>query len=199
MDATGTNSVTATPILEPEDKSTSVDGWITFHADPGHKLAIKPVQSTEGNDPGLLHQSMCSCGQFRSEPGVLEDVVDQARQHRAQARKEVADAEALLALRLDPDNDSGARDVRGYLVSLLITLWFQGDGFSSDHPFGNTGWQYDVYTAMVKAGVLAGSIDEDGNVECDFKLADVMICNAIRYMGGMSPARPRRMRQPEQE
>lgn len=67
----------------------------------------------------------------------------------------------LLDLPL-PGNDSGADTVRGYLVALLAELWREGEGFSGKRPFGNSGWQYDLYGPMVKAGIVPGTLDEDG-------------------------------------
>jgi hypothetical protein len=88
----------------------------------------------------------------------------------------------LLALPL-PENDSGADTVRGYLVALLDTLWREDEGFSGKRPFGNSGWQGDLYGPMVKAGVVPGTVDEDGYLD-EFdtlakKKADEMILAAI--------------------
>ena len=59
-----------------------------------------------------------------------------------------------------PQNDSGATTVRGYLKALLAELWREEEGFSGKRPFGNSGWQHDIYGPMAKAGLVAG--DEEG-------------------------------------
>lgn len=63
------------------------------------------------------------------------------------------------------ENDAGAEDIRDYLANLLLTLWSEREGFSGKRPFGNSGWEYDLYEALVQAGVVAGKLDEDGYLE----------------------------------
>lgn len=85
------------------------------------------------------------------------------------------------------DNDAEAGTVREYLVALLVTLWQEEEGFSGKRPFGNSSWQYDIYVPMITAGVVSGSLDEDGYVEeCDTKAADAMILTAIGLLGDTS-------------
>lgn len=94
-----------------------------------------------------------------------------------------AAVDQLLALELPP-NDSGATTVRGYLVELLAELWRTEDLFSGKRPFGNSGWQYDLYTPMVKAGLTPGHLDIDGYVEdMDTAEADALITAAIYSLG----------------
>jgi hypothetical protein len=90
----------------------------------------------------------------------------------------------LLDLPLPPDNDSGASTVRGYLVALLTELWREEEGFSGKRPFGNSGWQYDLYAPMVKAQLVAGAVDEDGCLDtCDDAAADRLLLAAIAALG----------------
>lgn len=70
----------------------------------------------------------------------------------------------LLDLEL-PENDSGEGTVGGYLLALLTELWREEEGFSGKRPFGNSGWQYDLYIPMIRAGAIDGiSLDEDGEI-----------------------------------
>lgn len=85
------------------------------------------------------------------------------------------------------DNDAQAATVGEYLGLLLSTLWLQAEGFSSKRPFGNSDWQWAVYTTMIKAGLASGSVYlEDGweeIVEFDQEArlaADEIILQAIR-------------------
>ena len=73
-----------------------------------------------------------------------------------------------------------------YFDDLLMTLWEQGEGFSGKRPFGNSGWENDVYIALLAAQATAGyiSFDEDGWVE-DFDIhnkshADSLVYKMIR-------------------
>jgi hypothetical protein len=94
----------------------------------------------------------------------------------------------LLDLPL-PENDSGASTVRGYLVALLATLWREEQGFSGKRPFGNSGWQYDLYVPMIEAGIVGGQIDEDGYVErADVVAADKFILAAIQSLAETAAA-----------
>ena len=37
-----------------------------------------------------------------------------------------------------------------YLERLLLTLWEEKDNFSSKRPFGNSGWEYDLYEILIE-------------------------------------------------
>lgn len=59
--------------------------------------------------------------------------------------------------------DAGGRmPIREYLRELLIKLWNEGEGFSGKRPFGNSGWEYDLYVALIAAGAVEGDLDEEG-------------------------------------
>ncbi len=55
--------------------------------------------------------------------------------------------------------------LRGFFCALAMEVWRQGEGFSGKRPFGNSGWQYDVYAALIKAGHIKGTLDEEGYVD----------------------------------
>lgn len=77
-------------------------------------------------------------------------------------------------------NDAKAKTIRDYLKALLATLWDKDEGFSGKRPFGNSGWKYDVYAALIKAGCVTGKLDCEGCVEtCDDAEADRLILAAI--------------------
>lgn len=88
----------------------------------------------------------------------------------------------LLDLPL-PDNDAGAATVRDYLITLLRTLWSGGEDFIK-RPFGNSGWQHDIYAPMVTAGLIDGKLDEDGWIDhVDSRAADGLMDEAIQALG----------------
>lgn len=75
--------------------------------------------------------------------------------------------------------------IRDYLVALLRVLWHEGDEFSGKRPFGNSGWQYDLYDSLVAAGLVAAERDEDGDyASVDEAAADKLIHAAITALGG---------------
>jgi hypothetical protein len=97
----------------------------------------------------------------------------------------------VLDLPIEPGNDADASTVREYLLELIATLWRQGDGFSSKRPFGESTWQYSIYTALLRAGLVTGQFDEDGYVrDVDYAAADDLICRAIRDVLGHRPLPP---------
>ncbi len=81
------------------------------------------------------------------------------------------DETVLQALDARFDSDAGDNlSVRDYLHKLLWDLWANGECFNSKRPFGNSGWESDLYTPLVAHGFVGGSIDEDGyanDVEVD--------------------------------
>lgn len=89
--------------------------------------------------------------------------------------------EEVLAIPMDPDtNDAGADSIKGYLKRLLDLLWEEGNDFSGKRPFGNSGWDYELITALVQAKAIAGTLDEDGFInECDINAGNKLIFLAI--------------------
>ena len=78
------------------------------------------------------------------------------------------------------ENDAGAKTIGEYLEKLLLTLWDEEDGFSGKRPFGNSGWKWEVYNALISAKVVKGKLDEDGDIEeVDFSMADDVVRNII--------------------
>ena len=81
------------------------------------------------------------------------------------------------------ENDSGQPTVRGYLLALLADVWRDGEGFDGKRPFGNSSRECDLYVPMVRAGLVAGSLDSDGYLErCDEKAANALIAAAIEAL-----------------
>lgn len=89
---------------------------------------------------------------------------------------------AVLDLPLE-ENDADATTVRDYLKALLYELWREEEGFSGKRPFGNSGWQNDLYKPLVKFGVVSGKFDSDGYLDgCDCEAADRIILDCIEAM-----------------
>lgn len=64
--------------------------------------------------------------------------------------------------------DLGKTTIRTYLWRLLETLWSEGEGFSGKRPFGNSGWEFDLYKGLVRAGAVKGAFEEEN----DYHLAE---------------------------
>ncbi len=90
------------------------------------------------------------------------------------------DDAVLQALDLMVDTGAGDMTIRDYLHTLLWNLWAEGEGFNSKRPFGNSGWEYALYTPLVAHGFVAGSVDEDGYTEdIDREAADDLVFQMI--------------------
>lgn len=73
--------------------------------------------------------------------------------------------------------------LREYFKKLLTTLWEEEEDFSGKWPFGNSGWKYDVYKALIKNELVPGKLNKDGYVEnIDTKKADDLIINLIKSL-----------------
>jgi hypothetical protein len=82
------------------------------------------------------------------------------------------------------ENDAEAATIGDYFRSLLKEIWTEGEGFSGKRPFGNSGWECDLYVALVKAGVVDGKLDSEGYLEkCDEAKANTVIMKAITSFG----------------
>ena len=89
----------------------------------------------------------------------------------------------ILELEMDGENDAGAESIRGYLKALLEELFMNGEGFSGKRPFGNSGWEYELYTPLLKAGLVGGKFDGDGYLESvDEEAAVKLIYKAIEAL-----------------
>lgn len=88
-------------------------------------------------------------------------------------------AHQVLDLPMDK-NDAGAATVRAYMKALLRKVLTETEGFSGKRPFGNSGWNRDMHKPLVKAGLVAGQIDEDGDLDGhDIKAADALLLQAV--------------------
>lgn len=83
-----------------------------------------------------------------------------------------------------PPNDAGAATVQDYLVSLLVGVWRDGEGFDGKRPFGNSSWEYDLYVALARAGMVEsateGSEGEFSHIDEDE--ATLLIADAIESL-----------------
>lgn len=75
----------------------------------------------------------------------------------------VTGKEVLKIIMSPEENDVGAHTVGEYLIRLSQTVWNEGESFSGKRPFGNSDWDYKVYIAMGKAGLLDIEFDEYGD------------------------------------
>lgn len=85
----------------------------------------------------------------------------------------------LLEIRFDSDAGDNL-SVREYLKALLVTLWKEGEGFSGKRPFGNSGWEYELFLPLIKAGAMPGEVDEYGYiVDCDENAGRAIVLRLI--------------------
>jgi hypothetical protein len=68
----------------------------------------------------------------------------------------------LPVMRTDLDKEIS---IKQYLYDLISTLWMEGEGFDGKRPFGNSGWEYEIYATLIKHQLISGELDEDGYVK----------------------------------
>ena len=72
----------------------------------------------------------------------------------------------------------------GDLLRRILTEFWGDPEFDADRPFGFSGWRYEVCAALIRAGLLEGRLDGNGDVEeCDEVAADRLIREAIETLG----------------
>lgn len=90
----------------------------------------------------------------------------------------------ILELRFDSDAGQDM-SIREYLHELLWQLWNKGEAFSSKRPFGNSGWEHDLYKPLIEAGIVDGSFDDDGYInEVNTDEANATVFRLIDYVFG---------------
>lgn len=96
--------------------------------------------------------------------------------------------EQVLALPMEP-NDGQADTIGEYLIVLLRALIGEGEDFSSKRPFGEGGWKFHLYEALVKAKAIEGEMNPvDGWVtRVDIPAANEILNNTIMHMLGAAP------------
>lgn len=80
------------------------------------------------------------------------------------------------------ETDAEVKTIRDYFVRLMTELWEEGEGFSGKRPFGNSGWEYEIYVSLAHAGVIEAEIDEEYGDVIDFDrdTADKYVSMAIK-------------------
>jgi hypothetical protein len=81
--------------------------------------------------------------------------------------------------------DTDAKNIRHYFFRLLEALWLEGEGFSGKRPFGNSGWDSDLYLPLVQMGAVKGEIYTEEDYSCldtvDHKAADKLVHDLIAH------------------
>lgn len=78
------------------------------------------------------------------------------------------------------DMDVGGRPFRAMLKDLLTMVLLQGEEFDGKRPWGDSGWEWDIYNAMVVNGFVRGVVDEYGDVDgVDITECDELIMRCV--------------------
>ena len=89
----------------------------------------------------------------------------------------------ILAIEFESMDLQKTLTIKEYLKALLRTLWQEGEGFSGKRPFGNSGWQYDLYTPLIQHGLVSGKLDEEGYIaDIDERAAYQTVLNLINVL-----------------
>ena len=88
----------------------------------------------------------------------------------------------ILALPMKA-NDASAETIGQFLMMVGAKVFLDQEDFSGKRPFGNSGWIYDVYEALIQGDALEGTLDEDGYVkECDSREAEAVVACLFDYL-----------------
>lgn len=89
----------------------------------------------------------------------------------------------ILNLPMPQPNDADATTIGDYLIKLLAKVWEENECFNGKRPFGNSGWDYDLYPPLIAAGLVSGELDEDDYIDTiDQPAAAAMIADAIQHL-----------------
>lgn len=77
--------------------------------------------------------------------------------------------------------------VAGYLHRLLTDLWTKEEDFNTKRPFGNSGWTWEVYIALIEGGFIPGEEDEFG-WEFDEPAARTFVLALIDHLFALAQA-----------
>lgn len=84
------------------------------------------------------------------------------------------------------EDAGGQMPIRDYLRAILTRIWDEGEAFSGKRPFGNSGWEYDILSALIAAKAVDGDLDEDGRYESmsgeNLKKANAIVFGLINEM-----------------
>lgn len=73
--------------------------------------------------------------------------------------------------------------IRDFFRECMMLLWSEGEGFSGKRPLGNSGWEHQIYVALINAKLIEGKLDSDGYIErCDRNAAYGIIHDALKDM-----------------
>lgn len=88
--------------------------------------------------------------------------------------------EEILELQVARHDISDTMSIRQYFEALFLKVWEENEGFNGKRPWGNSGWDYDVYVPLIKAGLIEGELDEDGCiVKLDESVANKWVSDNI--------------------
>lgn len=97
-------------------------------------------------------------------------------------KSDILNDKRLMALETRFQSDIGANEtVREYLYQLLQKLWGEKESFDGERPFGGSGWEHDIYKALIDGEYISGRFSDDGELSGFSKSeADEFVQSLIR-------------------
>lgn len=90
--------------------------------------------------------------------------------------------ETALAVLALPIASNDADTIGEFLIALLRALWSEREGFSGKRPFGESGWDSELYIALIHAGMVTGTMNGGYLMTVDEREADRLILAAIQAL-----------------
>jgi len=89
----------------------------------------------------------------------------------------------ILAIEFESMDLGRTLSIKEFLLELLKTVWQEGEEFSGKRPFGFSDWRDDLYKPLVKHGLVAGTMHEEGYIEdCDSAAASRLVMDLINAL-----------------
>ena len=89
----------------------------------------------------------------------------------------------VLMCPMDPaTNDAGASTVGQYLLKLAAVMWRDGECADGKRPFGNSGWEWEIFTSLAEAGLIESTRDRYGDMDItDRPAAEALVTQALEH------------------
>lgn len=80
------------------------------------------------------------------------------------------------------ENSADAKTIGEYLYKLLYNVYNMGESFSGKRPFGDGGWEHELYSALEDGGFILDNYVEGAYVLNNEQVAHAIIFKCIKHV-----------------
>ncbi len=93
------------------------------------------------------------------------NIVINGQEYILVCKSDILNDKRLIALETRFQSDIGANEtIKEYLYQLLLKLWGEKESFDGNRPFGSSGWEHDIYKALIDGEYISGRFSDDGEL-----------------------------------